>query len=591
MKGRLAAFLAGVLLVSAAARCGRGESGRGDNSAAAPAGHESVGAPVLAGTAVTAGVEPLPASAVHLAENHSDALVRWAMAGVRNRILVHVDGHIDFDWLPPETIEAVSRAVAARDEAALRALEAHPWDLTAKANSGFGIWNFIYPAARAGLVREEVWVVPEGTLADEAAFEKLRRAYAGTLSGVTVEEIEGLRFADGVVRGTLCGVPFVICERARLPRFEEPVLLDVDLDWFTTRSAVDQTVLLAPRPPVDELVGSLRAAGLRTELVTVSYSTVGGYLPYEARSVAADLLLALLEPERFRAGGAEAGRRKRRDEALRALEDGRAADAVRLLTAASGEAPDNAPLSAALGAALRAAGRTAEADGEEARARQIDPACSLLELYRGDVDKQSDRSESALDHFQRFLANRKPEASLDSGSTTDGGSPAARGSREPDPVPDLYAMRRVAFCQLGMGRMEEAANGFRRLLALRPEHADTRFNLADALAGTGDLPGAIEAQREACRLRPFDARYAWKLGAYLLAARDPRSAEAPLRRGVEGRPASPGARYNLAMCLAQLGRFDEALTEAEAAVRLDPATPGFRKLVEMIRAAKERKSP
>ena len=50
------------------------------------------------GRAPRVGRDPVPA--VHLIENHSSALLLWRRAGVRNRILVHLDGHADLDWLP-----------------------------------------------------------------------------------------------------------------------------------------------------------------------------------------------------------------------------------------------------------------------------------------------------------------------------------------------------------------------------------------------------------------------------------------------------------------------------------------------------------
>ena len=559
----IAALSAALVLFAACARIGPEE-----NEAAATSGAEGLSS---AGSPFRVGQDPVPAAAIHVAENHSDALVQWALAGVRNRILVHVDGHIDFDWVPDATVETIRRAVLAQDEPALRDLEVHPWDLTAKANGGFGIWNFLYPAARTGLVREILWVVPDGTLPDEAAATRLRRSYAATLSGVTIEEIEGLRLVNGVIAGHLCGVPFRICERARLPRLDEPVLLDIDLDWFTTRSALEPHVGIAPRPAADDLFSSLAAAGLTADLVTVSWSTCGGYLPYEARSVGEDVLLALREPERFRSA-AEVDRRRRRGEALAALEENRGREAVRRLSELVAEAPENSSLHAALGEALRLSGPLDEAPSEEAEASRLDHAAAWLELYRGDSDRQNNRPAAALDHFERFVARA-------SGAIT----PASEG---PDPV--LYARRRVAFCQLAAGRNAEAAEGFRRILRNRPDHADTQFSLADALAGLGDLPGAIAAQREACRLRRDDPRYSWKLGSLLLAARDPVAAEGPLRRGGEGRPSSAAGRYNLAVCLASLGRLDEALAEAETAVRLEPGTPGFTDLVEKIRAAKSR---
>ena len=546
-----------LLLAAALLGCGppptpSGESAPGKTSR--PAGAPPpAGAPLLAGRAARVGEEPVPL--VEIAENHSDAFVRWVLHGVRNRILVHVDGHIDLDWLPPETIESIR---AATDEPSLRTLEAHPYDLSARANTGFGIWNFIYPAARTERVREEVWVVPDGALADQAAFDRLRSGLAETLSGVSLDEYRGLRFSGGAVSGSLAGVPVMIVERNGLPRFPEPVLLDIDLDYFTTDSPVDQRVMLAPRLSTDALIESLADRGVTTDLATVSYSTVAGYLPYEDRHLGDEISLALRDPQRFRS---PAMRRRRQDrmKALAALASGRPAEALRALLALSRQNPKDSPVYVALADAHRRLGQIREAKACESRARSIDPSAARLDLYRGDVERLGGRNEEALALFRKYVAEHP----------------------EDDAAP--YASRRVAFCLFDLHRVTEAAAAYRQLLALRPDHADSHFNLAEALAASGDFRAAASEQQQACRLRPFDPYYSWRLGTYFLRAKEPASAEPHLRRAVEGRPASAWSHYNLAICLASQGRFSEALPHAETAAELDPASTGFPVLAEKLR--------
>lgn len=76
-------------------------------------------------------------------ENHDEAYRVWRDAGVRQKILVHIDAHDDLVWMP--------------DRAAIN------------------IANFICPALKENLVREVFWVVPDQTWEDASSRKPLVR--------------------------------------------------------------------------------------------------------------------------------------------------------------------------------------------------------------------------------------------------------------------------------------------------------------------------------------------------------------------------------------------------------------------------------
>src|SRR4051794_19886084 len=87
------------------------------------------------------GIEP--AGHVSLMENHDQAFYIWRDAGVKQRVLVHVDAHHDMWWMGEGAILSIA--------------------------------NFICPALKEDLVREVIWVVPDGAFESAQARKPILR--------------------------------------------------------------------------------------------------------------------------------------------------------------------------------------------------------------------------------------------------------------------------------------------------------------------------------------------------------------------------------------------------------------------------------
>lgn len=502
----------------------------------------------LAGPVARVGREGV--ALVHRFENHSSALVAWRRAGVRDRIVLHVDGHSDFDWLPDG---AVAR-IAGTSADGLRELELHPYDASPDTVRKFGIWNFLYPAARLGIVREIVWVVPDGTAeAREGLSALLRAMLFDKIHMVSVEEAQSFRIEGGRAHGRLLGVPITICRLADLPAVREPVLLDVDLDFFTTRSAATLQVLESPWTTPSALVRSLGERGVATDLATLSMSTTGGFMPPQCRWLGRAMEDALREP------GASPGDEADRLEAdsARARGDlGRAEQIYRKL--AEGGASDG---SAWYGLArlLEATGRIEDARRARARAVQLDPLLEHAELFEADRLWFARDFEGAVRGYRRYLAQMP-------------GSPYAG-----------YALRRTAGVLALLGRTAEAVEVYRQALAVAPDHADTRMNLGLALLDAGDLAGAVEQLRAARRIEPEWGTYAMALGSALMRAGRLDEGLAEVSFAVSRRPTWAQARVQLAAGLVLAGRSGPAVEHARLAAWLEPESPLVRSLVSELR--------
>jgi tetratricopeptide (TPR) repeat protein len=491
--------------------------------------------------------------AVRLFENHSTALIEWRRAGVRDRVLVHLDGHADLDWLPDIT---VARIAAARPDE-LPALELHPYTMDGTALGRFGIWNFIYPAARMGIVRELVWVVPDGSLGDPESVVRLARdILVGKLEMVSVKEALGLQAVGRAIQGEILGVPILVCEIGDLPVIHEPVLLDVDLDYFTTGSAVSQSVTAGPWISPRAVIDVLQKKQIRTDLVTLSYSTIGGFLPPGSRWIGPTMVRELRKPRAELPAGDRA-----RMEAQEAMEAGDAGLAVELYGQWTRVEPDSACAWFSYARALEEAGRMDEAvvAGRQAVAR--DPILAHEALFQADRLWFNRSYGPALAEYERYLER------LPVGPFT------------------AYALRRQGGCLRRLNRDAEAEAVYRRMLELAPDHGDTLLDLGILLREKGDVEEAMALLRKARELLPDRSDYARALGTTHLLSGDIRSAVTELTAAVERKPSSVIIRRNLAIALIQDSRPVEAATQIRIALALDPGNPAIRQIAAQLQRA------
>ena len=120
------------------------------------------------------------------------------------------------------------------------------------------------------------------------------------------------------------------------------------------------------------------------------------------------------------------------------------------------------------------------------------------------------------------------------------------------------------------GELAPAAAAYRGALALRAGDAAALSNLGTVLREMGDVEGAIGLLEAARRLEPLVASHAVNLGVAFCQRRDFAAAEAILRAALEGEPDHPEAAFNLGNALRGLGRPREALEQYRRAAALRP---------------------
>ncbi|NDD28415.1 MAG: hypothetical protein EB084_09150 [Proteobacteria bacterium] len=395
-------------------------------------------------------------------EDHGDAYPAWRGGNVAGITCVHLDAHLDLsdEGLTPAHIEAMRQARTPESLRGLRADPHLPW-------GGYHGGNYLYPALLDGTVSSLVWVIPPW-LPGQADLLTFTRVELQKWYQVTLADHASFHLIDGTVRGTVLGRPFTLCTIENLPRIEEPMLLDIDADYFLDH---DDGLFTDVEVITETLSGLLD----RAAMITVAYSVEGGYMPLEHRYVG-DLVLRLLSGHD--PSSALAARHLRRGDTARA--ERRFSDALAAYEAAAREPwlaaaarLKQSLVSSDLGRsddARRLAAEAAAIDGRYAP-RALDVA--FLFLRRGDPAR-------AVSHLSR--------------------------AREENPLDASLTLYMEGVAHLLAQHFDDAALAFQRLLlsdALPPaECAQMSMMLSRALLRAGQAVEAVSAARRAVDTGP-----------------------------------------------------------------------------------------
>jgi tetratricopeptide (TPR) repeat protein len=498
------------------------------------------------GRAVAIGSEPV--ARVHLYENHSSSLIAWRTAEVQNRVVVHLDGHLDFDWIPDETVARI--AAATPDE--LSDLQSHPYALDNDAYTKFGDANFMYAAARLGIVRKLIWVVPDATFEGPDSFARLAAEILDHVQMVSLDEALGLHREGNRLEGRLLGLSVTICRLSDLPDVTEPVLLDIDLDYFTIRSAVTGWITERPWTTPSAVLRELENRGFQTDLVTIAFSTIGGRLPPANRWMGP----ALQHRLRSSGHGIDPAAQVVFD-AEQSESSGDAEGAARQYGKRTELVPHDASGWSSLAKSLTDSGRAQEASKARARAIELDPLLEHEDLFEADRLYANGQYERARESYRAYL-KRMPESAF----------------RD-------WALLQNARSLVGLNRLDDAMSAYRYLITIVPDHADSHMDLGRLHEKLGRVEAAVQELRIARDLVPENPAYAMTLGTLLAEVGWLEESAEQLQAAVELRPSWYRARGILAHVLHGLGRDDEAELHLRAGLSLQPhrSDPGSMELL------------
>jgi len=199
-------------------------------------------------------------------EEHHEAYFAWKREGFRDAWCWHVDAHLDIGktGLGRARLEALEPCRTSEEarQAGLMGNSYLPW-------GGLHCGNYLYPAITEGIVSKLSWVIPPDL--PEGSLLTWGRGHLNDWFELSLAEFDSLQVGEsGALAGTLLGIPFEMGTLEQLGVPEQPVLLDVDLDYFLTEEGEawqDSAEFL-------EHISSLESL-----FTTVAFSVVGGFTP------------------------------------------------------------------------------------------------------------------------------------------------------------------------------------------------------------------------------------------------------------------------------------------------------------------------
>jgi tetratricopeptide (TPR) repeat protein len=415
----------------------------------------------------SADTETAPPIFIH--DLHDGAYYDWCAARRTPLPLVHLDAHHD--------LEPIGRA-------------------------GVHIGNFVRRAALDGLIKRVFWVVPDPVWRSAPSRAVLARELRAIADGSPV------RWAAKVA-----GLEVVVCSLSDVPRIEEPVWLDIDLDYLVTsergRGAADRTGVpwIWPEALVREIAGrDWRYAG-----ITIATSVTGGFTPIGWKHLAHELEMRLRggkADEQTLLAYALVARAATRDPAECLAELRRGAELH----------PSCPPVLFHLANALLGAGRLEDARAAFGRAVALDPEYRHPYRSRGPREQAAGRLSAARAEYQRvqLLDPFDPFSRIGLAQLAE-----QAGRRE-----ESQALFEEALALPG-GDLIEACRGLARVIeGADPDRAVRMYerSLKLALAGQVPLSAPLCTNQDRRRMDPAHADTYGRIGRLLERAGHDRSA-------------------------------------------------------------------
>ncbi len=229
--------------------------------------------------------------------------------------------------------------------------------------------------------------------------------------------------------------------------------------------------------------------------------------------------------------------------ALQFFNEGQLADAAQICMQVLSTDLSNASARFLLGMVELGDGDTQSAIRHLSVASRNNPQNALFHFYHGNALQAASQETQALGAYRRAILT------------------------EPGHAPSHYNM---GVCLARLGAYKEATIAYRSALTLDPDDVATHYNLGNALSAAGDYAAAVVAYRDAVDRKPAWPEALMNLGSALHKLQRVEEAESAFYRALSLKPESPEVFYNLGVLFIETGRLDQAVSTLSRTIDLMP---------------------
>lgn len=242
-----------------------------------------------------------PIECIVLMENHNLAFSVWQREKTRNRILIHIDAHLDFGWIPDKKLYKILLSNSLCEENPPSGRKPLWYQEEQEIMKTVNTGNYLYPALKDGVIRELYWVVPDKIWDMPEEWAIIKKIFQQILEKHPQEKAARILSGENSIVTTICGRKFTACKLVNLPKITESVLLDIDLDFFIVNSRLKEvasitTVNKKPWMWPNELITILKNKKIKTDYVTISYSVAEGFTPLKYKYLGDQIANLLRNP-------------------------------------------------------------------------------------------------------------------------------------------------------------------------------------------------------------------------------------------------------------------------------------------------------
>lgn len=217
------------------------------------------------------GVDPFPS--VISVTSYYDVLSAWMKGGYRKMTVVHAGPRDGMAFIPEARMKEIKELLNnTQKEAAGENL------ITAD--------NYLFAAARLGLIQRVLWIIPYSQLAFINAEERIQHFLRDETSSFRKKDIESMKFRNGCVSGALWNIETHICSPSSMPSLQMPVLMTLNIGFFPPFAAEKGVSNLSAMKEFFDLLAHREIRTDSLHLVSLTdYAARHAYLQEEALAI------------------------------------------------------------------------------------------------------------------------------------------------------------------------------------------------------------------------------------------------------------------------------------------------------------------